>query len=82
MFLCNSPPTAGESDASATAIVGAGGGVAVVGLAVAVGAVLVCIVWRKRRRGHRDKEAGLQPPSQNTIPGSNPVYHGMYIVAL
>ena len=49
----------------------------VAGLLVAVGAVLACILWKKRRRGLRNKEStssGLQP--QNSIPGNNPVYHG------
>lgn len=78
----NSPPSAAQNDVPAVAIVGAGGGVLVVGLAVAVGAVLACILWKKRRRGHRDKQStssGLQP--QNSIPGNNPVYHGSRYIA-
>ena len=53
-------------------------GVVVTVLVVLVGCVLVCILWRRRRRGskrHRG-ELSRQPTVQNGVLGNNPVYEG------
>ena len=56
-----------------TVIVGASLGAAVVGLAVALAAVIVCLVCRRKRGNTATKP---QPSHQETVLGNNPVYEG------